>query len=395
MAKVEPSKPSYTGPAVPGLEPQPLWAKGSGIVNLAMGVGKSIAYVRADIPGSALVVVDTASSRELANIPLSVSQEGLIPSSPKFRRDSVKGKPVAVLRYTRNVPASGMQSEHEQTMDLVVGEDGGVVWQSPSGGSDFFEGGYIVEADVRSAGAFVNGSGPDEGNLSRLVSIKDGSDREIVKLAAGGYPTDDTLYQVVGDTAIMTFSEGIIEGKGVKAIDLQQGGRTAWELKDSEVLGVFGSTLVTLRRTPISSWQGEYFLEFHEVKTGKANGVIKNPPNFDCHTSVYDPGNGVALCASNRTTNPPVTALDVHSGKIAWQQPGPHPRDLEPVLAAGGTAYFLAKPEFGDEGTAYVAVDSRNGNVLSDSLTVAPVAVSDDGISLMHEGRMLYGFRLK
>ncbi|MER5646112.1 hypothetical protein [Streptosporangium sp. NPDC002524] len=395
MAQAEPSKPSYAGPVVPGLEPQPLWAKGSGIVNLAMGVGRSIAYIREDTPGGALVVVNAASGRELANIPLSASQEGLMSSSPQFRRDRMKGKPVAVLRYTRHVPASGMQSAHEQPMDLVVSEDGGVVWQSPSDRSDFFEGGYVIEAEVRSAGAFVNGSGPDEGNLSRLVSIKDGSGREIVKLAADSYPTDDTLYQVVDDTAIMTFSEGITEGKGVKAIDLQRGGRTLWELKDSEVLGVFGSTLVTLRRTPTSSWQREYSLEFHDVKTGKANGVIKNPPDFDCHTSIYDSGNGVALCASNRAANPPVTALDVRSGKIAWQQPGPHARNLAPVLAVEGSAYFLVKPEFENRGTAYVAVNSINGNVLSDSLTVTPIAVSDDGVALIHEGRMLYGFRLK
>lgn len=372
----------YTGPAIPGLEPKPIWSVPDAPFVSAIGLSRTFAVLLGH-QGESLALIDAMSGHLIGDgRPLSEPD----PTSGGHEqtlllRDSHHGGPVVVVRYKENVPASGMQDEYDQDSDLVVDESGRQVWRSPTDGTGqgrFFVGGYIAKGEVERS------AGPDEGYLTKVTTLTASDGGKSVSTGASEYDDDEAVYGATNGKIVHTMYN-ILGRTGLEGLDASTG-KPAWKLKGATFYGMFGNLLLTMGDQDVSGRTQQ--VTFTDPASGRQIATAK-VPEFGCRTALLDKDSGSVLCAGEH-----VIALDSATAKVRWQQPPANARDLQPRAAAGGAAY-LELDGSNDESHTFVAVNDRTGQVLADNLAIDGVTTADNGIAMVAYQGALYGFRVK
>lgn len=384
--------PAYGGPAIPGLAAKSLWAQRGGAVIAAVAVGNSFALITGSEQGGpiSLTVLDAASGRMLSTVPLNESSSHLF--QPTIEADSVGGKPVAVARFDASFPASGLQGPVDHAADVVVDASGKTLWSSPARDEWHFAGGYLVAGRWQGSAPFVGGPDPQR-VFSDVTMITDLNGTVVADLRAKPI---DRLYRIV-DGTVLTFgfdaaAPGLLHNR-LRALNLAAGGNMVWagdvgpELSSSAELFLTTANGKVVTQRPDSRRTA---VVVRDLASGREIGTA-DAQDFDCHESSFDASANTVLCVSDRLASTPITAIDVTSGKVVWQQPVS--RSIQPGPASNGLAYLRASVTGSDQ-SVYLVLRDTTGSVVADNLSAAPLAISAAGMAVVEYGGFLYGFRV-
>lgn len=380
---------SYDGPALPGVEGRPLWSVPSPGSAVMLGYGNAVAMLGTR-QGYQVTVLDAATGKTLQRHQINAVERPVLRSGEPVRLlgDTVRGRPVAVVRFSERIPASGTRQEREQLTDLVLDTAGGQLWRTPPGsGGDpvaqgdrgTFNGGYAI--------AHTKGQGtPDKApeGTTRFQPIGGGGPVDV----PASYDSDD-VYDVVGDTAVMR--EDKVLDDGVRGVDLARGGKVAWRVPKAVHVATAGTDVL------LETTAGR--LRLVDAATGRRRADIALPDDgggrYGIRAWLYDPVTRALVGGGRRAV-----IVDADTGRLRWSQDGSNPRPMTPVASAAGVTFMALDRQPTADRTAQpgraglLALDNRTGRVVADGIAVTALAVGD-GFAVVEHGGGLHGFRLK
>lgn len=379
--------PRYSGPAMPGVAANPLWAQPAEPIVAAVAVGDSFVMVTGKPDAHELDVIAATTGKTLNRIPL---HEASFPSSqPTLTLDTFNGKPVAIARFDASFPASGLTGAEDQEADIVVDASGKQVWASPGGKETHFVGGYIVTGTLQTSIGLVNGNGPQIGTFSNVTSISDMNGQAVANFDPSAV---QTLYTIIGTTAVVSEENDTSFFSQLSGLNLTAQGRTDWTAQGDSSTGVGDTYLGSYNNRILTAQEGtgQATVTVRDAVSGQPTGNSQGT-TFDCHASIYDPDTDIVLCVSMRLAGAPLTAITLSNAQIMWQQP------MTRSLSVGPAAHDLAYLQADDTTQAtpsYVVINDRTGTVISANLVAAPIAITADHMALVQYAGTVFGFHL-
>ncbi|MDL4775751.1 hypothetical protein [Actinomadura xylanilytica] len=350
--------------------------------------------------GYQVSVLDAATGKPLQRHQLTVAGNSTALGSEPVRllRDTFQGRPVAVVRFKEQVPASGTQGEHDQLTDLVLDSEGKQVWRTPT------TGGRSTDTRRKEGGSFNSGYAISHATTQGTLDKSPEGITSFQSITGGGpvrvnssYGNDD-VHDVVTDKAVMTDDKGLLD-EGLRGVDLSQGGKTIWRKPKAEYVGAFGPNLMIENGDRIQQIDPATGQRRSDVAASEISGGSSGLSLDQVESWTYDPDTHAISAGGQRTL-----IIDGDTGKLRSRQDGPNPRELTATAAGGGVTFMAIEPKPAmptidgpaeKRPTSFLALDNRTGKILADNLPLTAISITDNKYALVENDGNFYSFHLK
>ena len=369
-----PAAPGYAGPEIPGLAKTPIWSQPGSTIRGVAAIGNSFA-VLADVGTihHLLLVLDAATGKQLGSVAFNLQDESM---RPYFTTEVVDGAPVAVAHYLGEFPATGLQGESFGYAEIAVDSSGRQLWASTSGNGPQYAGGYLVAGQ--------------EGNFSGVPFVSVRSIKSPDGATAADFTADplDNLFAVSGHYAVtqsQEFTPGLSELNIVRVLDLARGGAVAWSVpKDEAYVATVDDKAITERTS-----NQHVTVNIRDLATGTVEHSGDAGKGFACRPAL-DAEAATLLCLGGNSIPPsPITALNISTGQILWQQPST--RQFRSGVASHGAVY-LSDADAPPGQSSFVVLDEATGQTTANNLPAGPSAITRGGIAFVESAGDWYGF---
>jgi hypothetical protein len=408
--------PAYDGPALPGLAARPVWSAPVWLDRdahpQAVDLGDTVVVARDDTdrttasPGAATSrgKASVLDFREIASGQVRTTVK--LPAPLKdISRDTLHGKPVAVVAYDRVTPSDGLSAAKRVKVLEVYDRTGAKVGQAEAEGT--FTTFAVVEGRVvRTPKAGAVSLTPLEGGSSTTVECGMPVCGFEATNGPGGLTVGDGSQRtkaLLGDLAFtIERPSAVAQGTRLLAVDASTGQRRwtsstiqapAGTRGEDEATGVRASPIALVGGKLVLAWSGpgvnDRILALHDPATGR---LVSTGPRLHEFPYIFrTDAKGETAVASSTASDARSAAWDLAAGKVLWEQAADE-KGLEPSAVINGAVYGTVATG-GGGGRTTIVVDLRTKKVLVRELALGgSVTPTSTGHGLVVRDETMYVF---